>query len=109
MDISFPASSLTLSDMVPKNVQGVAASLVNTVVNYSISIGLGIAGTAEMQRVQRGASELEGIHAAMYTGVGLATAAFLVGLGFAVAMQFQGETVTAGSAERKQISEEGVQ
>lgn len=102
MDISFPASSLVLSDMVPKNVQGVAASLVNTVVNYSISIGLGIAGTAERQVVQSGGTELEGYRAAMYTGVGLATAAFVVGFGFAVAMHIGGETSFIQSPKRKE-------
>ena len=105
MDISFPASSLVLSDMVPKHVQGVAASLVNTVVNYSISIGLGIAGTAERQRLQGGATELEGYRAAMYTGVGLSSAAFAVGLGFAIAMQVKGEAITEQKLEKKQNSE----
>ena len=49
MDISFPAAALILSDMVPRHLQGVAASLVNTVVNYSISIGIGVAGTVERE------------------------------------------------------------
>lgn len=43
MDISFPASATILSNAVPPKQQGVSASLVNTVVNYSIAIGLGIA------------------------------------------------------------------
>jgi hypothetical protein len=44
MDISFPASTLILSNSMPKEHQGLAASIVATFVNYSISIGLGIAG-----------------------------------------------------------------
>lgn len=40
MDTSFPASSLILSNAVKKEHQGIAASLVNTVVNYSISLAL---------------------------------------------------------------------
>ena len=99
MDISFPASSLVLSDMVPKDVQGVAASLVNTVVNYSISIGLGIAGTAESQIVQGGGSILDGYRAAMYTGVGLASGAFVVGFVFAVAMELKGRKQSAEEAK----------
>ena len=47
MDMSFPAATLILSDGVAKEHQGMAASLVNTVVNYSISLALGFAGTIE--------------------------------------------------------------
>ncbi|TGO45413.1 hypothetical protein BCON_0395g00020 [Botryotinia convoluta] len=49
MDMSFPAATILLSNSMHKDHQGLAASLVNTVVNYSISIGLGIAGTVEVQ------------------------------------------------------------
>ncbi|KAK3070499.1 hypothetical protein LTS18_015091, partial [Coniosporium uncinatum] len=48
MDMSFPAATLILSNAVKKEHQGIGASLVNTVVNYSISIGLGFAGTVEV-------------------------------------------------------------
>lgn len=47
MDMSFPAATILLSNRMRREEQGVAASLVNTVVNYSISIGLGMAGTIE--------------------------------------------------------------
>ena len=47
MDMSFPAATLILSDAVAKEHQGMAASLVNTVVNYSISLALGFTGTIE--------------------------------------------------------------
>ncbi|PZD38946.1 MelB, Na+melibiose symporter transporter [Pyrenophora tritici-repentis] len=40
MDMSFPAATLIMSNAVAKRHQGMAASLVNTVVNYSISIGV---------------------------------------------------------------------
>ena len=43
--MSFPSGILILSNAMPHKDQGVAGSLVNTVVNYSISMGLGIAGT----------------------------------------------------------------
>ncbi|KAF2646065.1 hypothetical protein P280DRAFT_485844 [Massarina eburnea CBS 473.64] len=48
MDMSFPAATVILSNHMPQEHQGLAASLVNTVVNYSISIALGIAGTVEV-------------------------------------------------------------
>lgn len=47
MDMSFPAATLILSNAVAKEHQGTAASLVNTIVNYSISLALGFAGTIE--------------------------------------------------------------
>ncbi|KAL4918950.1 hypothetical protein BDW62DRAFT_180175 [Aspergillus aurantiobrunneus] len=49
MDISFPASATILSDAVSIKHQRASVSLVNTVINYSIAIGLGIAGTVEAQ------------------------------------------------------------
>ena len=39
-DMSFPAATLIMSNAVARRHQGMAASLVNTVVNYSISIGV---------------------------------------------------------------------
>ncbi|KAL5370880.1 hypothetical protein PMIN06_012823 [Paraphaeosphaeria minitans] len=74
MDMSFPAATLILSDAVSKEHQGIAASLVNTVVNYSISLGLGFAGTVEVYVVNGGTTledTLKGYRAAMYMAVGL--------------------------------------
>lgn len=45
MEMSFPSATILLSDSVGSERQGVAASLVMTVVNYGISLGLGVAGT----------------------------------------------------------------
>ncbi|KAF4309795.1 hypothetical protein GTA08_BOTSDO01838 [Botryosphaeria dothidea] len=47
LDLSFPAATLMLSNAVSREHQGVAASLVNIVVNYSIALRLGFAGTIE--------------------------------------------------------------
>ena len=50
-------------------------SLVNTVVDYSISIALGIAGTVEMQVIKGDAgpgAALRGYRSAWYFGIGLA-------------------------------------
>lgn len=74
MDMSFPAATLILSDAVPKEHQGVAASLVNTVVNYSISLALGFAGTVE-GRVSHGGTTPEdlllGFRGAWYFAIGM--------------------------------------
>ncbi|KAJ8121034.1 hypothetical protein ONZ43_g2414 [Nemania bipapillata] len=48
MDLSFPAATLMLSDLVAPEHQGIAASLVTTVVNYSGALSLGVAGAIEL-------------------------------------------------------------
>ncbi|ROV95970.1 hypothetical protein VMCG_07979 [Cytospora schulzeri] len=75
MDMSFPAATLILSNAVAREHQGIAASLVNTVVNYSIALGLGIAGTIESQINNGGktqADKLKGYRGGYYLGIGLA-------------------------------------
>ncbi|KAK0640414.1 putative MFS-type transporter [Lasiodiplodia hormozganensis] len=82
MDMSFPAATIILSNHVPKRHQGIAASLVTTVVNYSISWGLGIAGTVEVHVNDGGKNELAGYRGAWYSGIGLA------GLGIIISLLF---------------------
>lgn len=82
MDISFPASTLFISDAVPVEHQGISASLVNTVINYSIALGLGIAGTVEVEIHPDSLSE--GYRAAQYTAVGLAGFGVVVSILLAV-------------------------
>ncbi|KAI4243636.1 MAG: hypothetical protein LQ352_006998 [Teloschistes flavicans] len=97
MDMSFPAGTLILSGAMPREHQGLAASLVSTVVNYSISLGLGFAGTVE-SNVAPGTGEMEvlkGYRAALYMGIGLA------GLGVAVAAVFTFVTRPRGGRARK--------
>lgn len=80
MDMSFPSASIIISDALPPHRQGTAGSLVNTIVNYSIAFGLGLAGTVELQ-VNRNNTDIErGIRGALYIGIGLA------GLGIACAL-----------------------
>lgn len=62
----------------PPEQQGVAASLVNTVINYSISIGLGIAGTVEGQVNDGGRNLLAGYRGAWYVGIGLDVLGFVL-------------------------------
>ena len=71
MDMSFPAATLILSNAVSKDHQGVGASLVNTVVNYSISLGLGFAGTVQVHVNHGGMTpeeQFEGYRGALYMG-----------------------------------------
>lgn len=81
-DMSFPSGILILSNSMPQKDQGVAGSLVNTVVNYSISLGLGFAGTVERYVNDDNKDVLKGYRGATYMGIGLA------GLGTIIATCF---------------------
>lgn len=82
MDISFPAASLIVSNIIPTHQQGAAASMVNTVINWSISLGLGIAGTVESELLKNGKTILEGYRSALYVGIGLSGTGVIVALVF---------------------------
>lgn len=85
MDMSFPAATLILSNAVKREHQGIAASLVSTVVNYSTSLGLGLAGTVEVHVNNGGKTQadlLKGYRGALYMAVGLA------GLGLVISLVF---------------------
>jgi hypothetical protein len=57
MDMSFPAAKIVISRAMSMRHQGVAASLVETFVNYYISIEMGLARTVEGQ-VNRGGKNI---------------------------------------------------
>lgn len=85
MDMSFPAATVILSNAVSQKHQGIGASLVTTVVNYSISLGLGFAGTVEVNINGGGhtpAQILKGYRAAEYLAIGFSS------LGIAVSLLF---------------------
>lgn len=80
--MSFPSGTLILSNSMPHHHQGLAASLVTTTVNYSISLGLGFAGTVESNVNDGGRNVLRGYRGALYLGIGFA------GLGLVVSILF---------------------
>ena len=87
MDMSFPAASVIISNQMPPEHQGLAASLVVTVVNYSIALGLGIAGTVERSvladiTTSTVPDNLRGIRAGLYTAVGLSGCGAVLGIAF---------------------------
>lgn len=85
MDMSFPAATVYLSNSVEKERQGVAASLVNTIVNYSISLGLGFAGTVEGHVNHGGLTPsdiLRGYRGALYVGTGLCSVGLALSIVF---------------------------
>lgn len=98
-----------MSNATPREHQGVAASLMNTVVNYSISIGLGLAGTAESQVNGSGLDILSGYRAAFYVGIGLAAVGWVVSLNFVVSnYRAKMKERNKGAVERKVKVEEAV-
>lgn len=82
MDMSFPAGTIILSNGMPREHQGIAASLINTVVNYTISLSLGIAGTIIRQTNNGKENMLGSYRNAWYFAIGLD------GLGMAIALWF---------------------
>ncbi|GAC92582.1 drug resistance protein [Pseudozyma hubeiensis SY62] len=80
MDMSFPAASIILSDLLPAHQQGTASSIVNTVVNYSIALGLGFAGVVETHVNDGGRDVLKGYRGAGYMGIGFTGAGVVLAL-----------------------------
>ncbi|RDW84034.1 MDR family MFS transporter [Aspergillus mulundensis] len=97
MDMSFPAATLMLSNAVAREHQGLAASLVTTIVNYSISLSLGFAGTIESQIVKGDSAEerLKGYRSALYFAIGLG------GLGLGISVLYTVKSYTGGRKERQ--------
>ncbi|KAL2867602.1 MFS transporter [Aspergillus lucknowensis] len=74
MDSSLPAATIIFANAVPRQYQGMGSSVVMTVVVYSISLGLGFAGTIELQINNGGRTEadlLRGYRGTLWFSVGL--------------------------------------
>lgn len=84
MDMSFPAATLIMSNFFPPQQQGVAGSLISTVVNYSISLGLGLASTVEVHVNDNGRDRMAGIRGGWFMGVGLGGLGVIVCVAFVV-------------------------
>lgn len=82
MDMSFLCATILLTNNTPAHSQGLASSIVITAVNYSVSLGLGIAGTALRNVNSDGMDVLAGYRSACYFGVGLDVLAVVVALYF---------------------------
>jgi hypothetical protein len=86
MDLSFPSGTIILSNSMAREDQGVAASLVNVVVNYSISLGLGIAGTITRQLTTGSSPQdiLFGYRGAWYFAIGADILGIVIAIYFSV-------------------------
>jgi len=77
-DLAFASASLIASDSVPDGLQGVAGSFINTVVNYSIAIGLAFAGAVEVGVSHSGEDPLKGYRGAWWLGTGFGGLGILI-------------------------------
>lgn len=78
-DTSFPSGSIILSEHLPYEYQGMAGSLINTIVNYSNSFFLGLSTVVEVEVQKRYPQEkLKSFRAALYFGIGLAGTALIL-------------------------------
>ena len=81
MDWSFPAGSIILSDGLPAQFQGMAGSLLTTMIMYGMSLFLGIAGTIESQILKRHPGDILAAHkACMYFAIGLSSTAIVLSI-----------------------------
>ncbi|KAF2806158.1 MFS general substrate transporter [Mytilinidion resinicola] len=71
-DLSFASASLIVSDQVSRKQQGAAGSFINTVVNYSIGLGLAFGGNIEVSTNDHGRDTLKGYRSAWWLGAGFA-------------------------------------
>ena len=82
IDLIVTSAQIIASNTVSVKHQGVAGSLVGTLLSYGLSTGLGFAGTIEVNAFDDGKDLLHGYHCAAYLAAGLAAAALILGVGF---------------------------
>ena len=82
IDLIVTSAQIIASSTVPMKHQGVAGSLIGTLLSYGLSTGLGFAGTVEVNTFDEGRDLLHGYHCAAYLALGLAAAALIISVGF---------------------------
>lgn len=102
MDLSFPAATIILSDYLPLHQQGMAGSLVATVVNYSVSLFLAIGLVVESEVMKRTSDELYSIRSALRFGIGVGG----LGIAFLLIFVFVQRNDESGTDFRSDESEE---
>nr|KAK5435873.1 multidrug-resistance type transporter aminotriazole resistance [Exophiala xenobiotica] len=88
MDMSMPAATFIMSNFFPPQQQGIAGSLISTTINYSISLGLGLAATVEVHVNNHGHDPMAGIRGGWFMGVGLGGLGVLICVAFVVRSVF---------------------
>lgn len=82
IDLITTSAQIIASNTVPMRHQGVAGSLVGTLLSYGMSTGLGFAGTVEVNTFGNGNNLLKGYHCAAYLAVGLASTSLVLSIVF---------------------------
>jgi DHA2 family multidrug resistance protein-like MFS transporter len=93
MDLSFPAAAIILSNYLPVHHQGMAGSLVSTVINYSVSLFLGIGSVVEFEVMQNTGKVWFSYQSALRFGIGVAGLGVIFSLIF-IAVQRNDEVGT---------------
>ncbi|ODV79552.1 MFS general substrate transporter [Suhomyces tanzawaensis NRRL Y-17324] len=92
IDLSFPSACIILSQALPRHRQGIAGSLVSTFVNYSISVGIGLASAVEVYTTKNKTpsfnTTVTGMRNAFYLGMGCAGFGIVLSVIFVV-IQFR--------------------
>ena len=78
MNLSYSSATIITSNHFPLHQQGIAGSLITTCVNYSISLGLGLASTVEVHVDDHGLRKLAGIRGGFYFGIGIGSLGILI-------------------------------
>ncbi|KAL2858302.1 MFS general substrate transporter [Aspergillus pseudodeflectus] len=81
-DFLFTAAQIIASNTVKRQQQGVAGSLIGTLLSYGLSTGLGFAGTVEAYTNRHGQDLVRGYRHGLYLGIGFAACAVLLALFF---------------------------
>ncbi|EEP76186.1 predicted protein [Uncinocarpus reesii 1704] len=78
IDLITTSAQIIASNTVMIQHQGIAGSLVGTLLSYGMSTGLGFAGTIEVHTFEGGKNLLRGYHSAAYLAVGMSAAALFL-------------------------------
>lgn len=81
-DFIFTASQIIASNSVARKEQGIAGSLIGTLLTYGISTGLGFGATVEVHTNRGGADPVRGYRGALYLGIGFAVISAVLSLLF---------------------------
>lgn len=81
-DFLFTAAQIIASNTVKRHQQGIAGSLIGTLLFYGLSTGLGFAGTVEAYTNNHGHNPVRGYRNALYLGIGLSGCAALLAVLF---------------------------
>lgn len=80
-DLTYTAAQIIASNSVSRKQQGIAGSLIGSLLLYGTSLGIGFASTVESE-VGKGHSTVEGYRGALWFAVGLCVASLVLDIGF---------------------------